>query len=423
MSAGRVCGAGAALTDADPAEGPAGLSSPAGRVMLMTPVDLASNGVGAIFLNEILDSRPAGEVVVRWEPPFLMERGLLRGAGRFGRLVRAASSRAPYFHSLRLRHFRRSALDARVSALGAAADAAGARAVWVTASSPEVILIADRLAAMGRDLRVMVWDDPSYFLANLGVDPSFKADVMQAFGRLLTNAGAVAVIGRNMQSLYAETYGISSTIIRHGIDPKNIGPRPPAPRNDLFRLIFAGSLYSKKEWNALVSALERVNFNVGGRRVELNFMGRFPVTGARRSPGVNYLGERTFQQAMSIMSDMDAGYLPYWFDPRHELVARTSFPSKLSAYAAAGLAVFHHAPAYTEVTTLLRELPFGVSCPSLEEGVVIDHLNTLMELQATDICNQAISVLLNKEISIETMLHNFDDFVDKNKKLEAANFM
>lgn len=412
MSGRLARGAGAALPDRGSAGGAAARSISYGPLLLMTPVDLTSNGVGAIFLNEILASRPDGEISAWWEPPFLMERGLLRAGGRFGRLVRAASSRIPHFHSMRLRYFRRSVLDARVSAVAAAADAADARAVWVTASSAEVILIAEKLAAQGRDLRVMVWDDPSYFLTNLDVDHSFKTEVMQAFGRLLKNARAVSVIGRNMQGLYKQRYGISSTIIRHGIDTKHLPLRHSAPGGGSCRMIFAGSLYSKEEWNALVSALEGVNFNVGGRRVELNFMGRFPVTGARRAPGVNYLGERSFQEAMSIMSEMDVGYLPYWFDRRYEVVARTSFPSKLSAYATAGLAIFHHAPSYTEVSTLLQGLPFGVSCPSLEASSIVDRLGALMLQQQAGVCDAARKSLLNDELSDEIMLKGFADFIN-----------
>lgn len=411
MSGHPVRGAGAALPDRGSADGAAARSVSHSSVLLMTPVDLTSNGVGAIFLNEILASRPAGEISAWCEPPFLMERGLMRAGGRFGRLIRAASSRIPHFHSMRLRYFRRSVLDSRVAAVAAAAGAADARAVWITASSAEVILIADRLAALGHDLRVMVWDDPWYFLTNLRVDHSFKAEVMQAFGRLLRNARGVAVIGMNMQSLYKQRYGISSTIIRHGIDARHIPLRRSACLSGSCRMIFAGSLYSKEEWNALVSALDGVNCNVGGRRVELNFIGRFPLTGALRPSWVNYLGERSFQEAMSIMSEMDVGYLPYWFDPRFEVVARTSFPSKLSAYATAGLAIFHHAPSYTEVSTLLQKLPFGVSCPSLEASAIVDRLRALMTLQDSGACDSARKVLLHEQLSDEIMLKGFINFI------------
>jgi hypothetical protein len=93
-------------------------------------------------------------------------------------------------------------LDRRVAAV--AADALGAKTIWITASSPEAILCAERLAAMGRDLRVMVWDDPSYSAYNLGLDPSFQHELIERFGSLLKKARRISVIGRNMQEMYAD---------------------------------------------------------------------------------------------------------------------------------------------------------------------------------------------------------------------------
>ena len=378
-------------------------------ILLLTPVDLDTNGIGALFLRELLSSSPL-DIVVQREPQYLMENGVM-GGGRFGSLARATSNRVPFFHALRLRLFSTFSLDRRVAAVAAAADALGAKTIWITASSPEVILVAERLAAMGRDLRVMVWDDPSYSAYNLGLDPSFQHELMERFGSLLKKARRISVIGRNMQEMYAEKFGVCSDIIRHGIDIKNIHFRENTVNKNELNIVFAGSLYSKMEWNSFISALESIEFNLENIRLKVSFMGDFPVTGARRSSGVDFLGRKSFQEAMTILSEMDIGYLPYWFDSSHETVARTSFPSKLSAYATAGLAVFHHAPAYTEVTTLMQRLPFGVACPSLEESDIIDCIRRLKDMLFTDECIQARQDLLDKEIDKDVMNDRFSVFL------------
>ncbi|SCW94903.1 hypothetical protein [Ancylobacter rudongensis] len=377
-------------------------------ILLLTPVDLDTNGIGALFLRELLSSSPL-DIVVQREPQYLMENGVM--GGRFGSLARATSNRVPFFHALRLRLFGIFSLDRRVAAVSAAADALGAKTIWITASSPEVILVAERLAAMGRDLRVMVWDDPSYSAYNLGLDPSFQHELMERFGVLLKKARRISVIGRNMQEMYAAKYGVCSNIIRHGIDIKNIYSRKSSVNKNEINIVFAGSLYSKMEWNCFISALESVGFKLDNIKIKVSFIGDFPVTGARRSTGVNFLGRKSFQEAMSILSEMDIGYLPYWFDSSHETVARTSFPSKLSAYAIAGLAVFHHAPAYTEVTTLMQRLPFGVACPSLEGSDIIDCVRELIDMLFTDKCIQARQDLLDKEIDKDVMNYRFSFFL------------
>lgn len=111
------------------------------------------------------------------------------------------------------------------------------------------------------------------------------------------------------------------------------------------------------------------------------------------------------------MASMDIGYLPYWFDKRHEIVARTSFPGKLSAYAAAGLAVFHHAPSYTEATGFLRNFPFGLSCDSLEAGAVMDALTRLVALLNTDACRRVRQAAVCDELSQQAMASRFQRFL------------
>lgn len=114
---------------------------------------------------------------------------------------------------------------------------------------------------------------------------------------------------------------------------------------------------------------------------------------------------------MSILSTMDIGYLPYWFDKEHEIVAATSFPGKMSAYAAAGLAVFHHAPSYTEPTAFLEQYPFGCSCASLDAREIEAALASLVELAATEGCHHARAEALEDELSKTAVATRFDRFI------------
>lgn len=379
-------------------------------VFLATPVDLQSNGIGALFLNDLLASQPDIAFTIHSEPSFLMGAAEATGPA-IARLLQAASTRLPGFHSARLRAFRSFALDGRVAAIAAAADTAKAECLWVTASSPEMIWIAEQLAASGRDLRVTVWDAPEYFSRNLNLDTRLHDTLMQSFGTLLKQVRSVSVIGHTMQADYQARYGVKSEIIRHGIhaDMAVVGRAPSA--DGPVRIIFAGSLYSKGEWNAFVAALEGGGWQVAGRPVLLYFIGRFPLTGVQKPEPLILLGERPFDEALRIMSTMDIGYLPYWFDQRHEFVARTSFPGKLSAYAAAGLAVFHHAPPYTEATGFLGDYPFGLACPSLQSNDIVPALARLLELTGAGEGRAARVTAVREELSREAMAARFQRFL------------
>lgn len=393
-----------------PSTAPASGEDTARPVLLVVTTDLGAKGIGALFLRDVMASAPEITVAVYRELPFLLG-GVASRWGKFAALFRSAAARVPRFHALRLAWFRAQLEPARAAAIAEAADRQDTDRIWITASSPEMIWIGERLAASGRDVRVTVWDAPEYLAGNLRLPSSMQRALLQAFGNLLRQAQAVSVIGRAMQSDYERLYGVPSEIIRHGIDTAALPDRSPRAEGNALRIVFAGSLYSKEEWNSFTDALAATGWTVGGRRVLLHFMGRFPLSGARKPDEVVFLGEKSFAEAQKILSTMDIGYLPYWFDPRREVAARTSFPGKLSAYAAAGLAIFHHAPPYTEATAFLAAYPFGLACPSLEPRTVIDTLERLIAGLDSDACRQARETALREELSQEAMGQRFRRFM------------
>lgn len=386
-----------------PAGNPAHAGKLAAAVLLVTPADLNSDGIGALFLRDLMASQPDISFTVHEVTPYLMGGGRTSGR-RLRRISQAAASRLRWYHSVRLRLFKTKALPGRVATVRADAARAKAGCIWITASSPEAIWIGAGLVASGMDVRVTVWDAPEYLSGNLRLDAGLRGELMQAFASLLRGAHAVSVIGTAMQTDYRRQYGIESEIIRHGIDATSL---PPANRgggrDGAVRIIFAGSLYSKQEWNSFIQALDVAQWQIENRPVILHFMGRFPLSGAVKPNRLVLLGEKPFSDALEIMSGMDIGYLPYWFDESHSVVARTSFPGKLTAYAAAGLAVFHHAPAYTEATQFLQTHPFGLACPSLEPEAVLETLSRLVAFAQTDQCRQARETAFRNELSRDAM--------------------
>lgn len=111
------------------------------------------------------------------------------------------------------------------------------------------------------------------------------------------------------------------------------------------------------------------------------------------------------------MSKMDIGYLPYWFSEKYSIVAKTSFPGKLSAYAAAGLAVFNHAPTYTEAAKFLEEYPFGITCASCDSENILQSLADLVSINKTSGCENARRLALISELSDSAMYSRFKKFL------------
>ncbi len=327
------------------------------------------------------------------------------------RLLRAALSRMPFFHTLRLNIFRAFFLNRRASKIVKAAGDAGAHRLWLTASSIEMIWIAEKLTAKGVDVRLTIWDSPEYLSHNLRLRSRLRHSVLQSFANSLHQARSISVIGTAMQADFRARYGVESEIIRHGIDERIAPVHFRKEKKSEIRIVFAGSLYSKDEWNSLIKALEGVDWKIADRPIVLHFIGRFPLTNALKPKNLILHGEKTFGKTLELLSTMDIGYLPYWFSKDHEIVARTSFPGKLSAYAVANLAIFHHAPSYTEATTFLEANPFGLACDSLDSSEIIDALTRLVEFAETDICRVSRSNAVRLELSQNAMASRFRRFV------------
>lgn len=341
-------------------------------VLLISSAAPGASGIGGQVLADLMVGKEPREFAWVVEPPFALNRRI-SGLPAIDARIHSVLVRMSAVQALRLWAYRRWVLHGRVAEIVREAERIHARCIWITTSSPELIWIGEALAAKGADLRVMVWDDPTYLTDNLRLPPSVKHSVWRSFTSLLRSARRTAVISQAMATRYAPFLANDAIVIRHGVTEADMAIAPRRVGETL-KVVFAGSLYAKREWNAFVRALDASGWCIDGRQVELFFLGSFPRHGAIRPRQMRVLGMQPFRQAMKIMAEMDIGYLPYWFDAKHELVARTSFPGKMSAYAAAGLAIFHHAPVYSEGTSFLRTHSFGVSCASHDAGSIAGAL-------------------------------------------------
>lgn len=382
-----MTGAGAAVAD---------------KVLIVARKGLADGEIGALVLTALTRGAPEIDFTFAEEPQFLLSMT----ATPFPKVHRyslAILRRATLysFDTWRLDFFRRFAVAGRRDAIAAQADRIGARIILVVMNSAENIFIAEQLLAIGRDVRPIVFDVPEQVVRHLRLSRRMLGELESCFSAVLGQSRAAAAASARLKRDYEARYHLPVEVIRHGIDVREMPRhRPLAP--DVLRIVFAGSLYAVEEWNAFVSALEAASFRLADRRVELTFIGRFPREGRAPEP-VRLLGRRSFEETLDILSTMDIAYLPYWLKPEFEAVAGTSFPGKMSAYAAAGLAVFHHGPTYAEATEFLTHYPFGLTCSTYEPAEIMNRLGSLVELAAGGDCHRARLAAIREELSNEPM--------------------
>lgn len=378
------------------------------RVLLISSVSQKSSGIGALFLRDLIGYCQDFAFYWHYVPAHFQGKNLDR-LGRFGSIFRALLSRLSLWQALRLFIFEHFALTGQVTLIKRLIKDHATNHIVLTSSSPELIALGRQLVSHGHDVLVIVWDAPEYLTANLRLSQATTDRVQRDFADLMQGARAAAVVSEEMKNRYEEMYGIPCLIMRHGTDAVPRTDRAHA--KDAIRIVFAGSLYAKQEWNAFVSALELADWKLAERDVRLIFIGNFPLTGATRPDRLECLPAVPHARALELMAEMDVGYLPYWFDEGHESVVRSSFPGKMTAYAAAGLAIFHHGPRYSTVTSFLEKYQIGIACGSLDASQILGALEELAKMLYTEKVMESRVTAMRDALSSDAMYAAFQSLL------------
>lgn len=379
------------------------------KALLVTGTDMTGDTVGALYLRRLI-SFDSGFTVI---PHVLMSSNFITrffGGGRLGSILGAGANRLGWLQSLRLFVYRKFYVKRAAQNILEIASKENAQAIWLTLSSAELILLAAELVRDGNDVRVTIWDVPEYLAESLRLGARTTNALLSSFASVVSLASAISVVSFAMQKRYQQAFGAQPLVIRHAIDEQR-SKRKEITLGGNLRVVFSGSLYSKMEWNSFIAALDSVDWQINNRKVVVYFIGSYPARRASRSRRVRRLGAMSYSSTANILRRCDIGYLPYWFSDQKRLVAETSFPGKLSAYLEAGIAVFSHAPAYSEVARLLDVYSFGINCRSCNLKDIIESLEFLDRYKSTEQCRNEINRVIQSELSAKIMRDRFVAFL------------
>lgn len=384
------------------------------KILLLVNSDPEGKGIGELFLSEIGKVYP-NRCLVRYSTLQIKQSAGESNWFSFRSIKRYLyASRWPILSSFNQWFFSLTIANKMANEVSLIIKEEGVDVVWAVLSSGPIITLVDRLMKQSEVPVVStVLDDPEYFTKNQHVDPITWRSIHNQFANVLRQSRKVSVIGESMQVIYRKRYGVESVIMRHGVEESYFKTwHEFKPSKQIIRIGFSGSLYAKKEWNALLGMLEKYSGRIGGKDIRVSFIGKLPRTGVRNSRYVDYLGHMSFDAALNALNESDIAYLPYWFDKRHSVAVQTSFPGKLSTYAACGLPVLYHGPQNSSVTPFLINYPFGISCHSLNEEPLYEAILKLtgdndFQCQASAARDQAIK----NELSSGVMLSRFKELV------------
>jgi hypothetical protein len=395
------------------------------NVLLITQGDPRSTGVGELFLSELGAHYPPGRLV-----RYTLVAGAVHGMPDSWLGFRSVTrhiehSSLPILSTWRHHTFARRSLPAVVAEIDDLIRQHQIDLIWIGLNSANTVSLAERLLAGRTPVVGIVWDDPEYLAAAQHLDPWTTRRTLRRFASVLKGLRRVAVASDGMAMLYGPKYGVRGIVMIHGIHPSRWRESrvTTAPKTE-YTVGFAGSLHCKREWNSLIAALDDWNRREP-TRVNVRFIGRFPRRGARRAAFVETVGPLPLDETLAELAATDVAYVPYWFDRRHAWAARTAFPSKISAYVAAGTPVFYHGPRQSSPTDFLQRHPVGLSCHSLGIADMQRTLRTLLfDREARASFARARAVALEERLGSEAFLRQFAELlgIDRTQllPLEAA---
>jgi hypothetical protein len=202
---------------------------------------------------------------------------------------------------------------------------------------------------------------------------------MRRFDELLIHAKKLGVICEQMAEEYAKRSSAPAIVIRHGLQD-SVTPRSEPTSTDEFRIGLSGSMYCYSAWKAFQQALDRLNWQIGSKRIVLIVAGSEIQFRAFRPAECRFYGWRSLEEVNRLLSDCDLLYVPHPFESYQEPLARFSFPTKLSAYVATGRPILMHAPEYSALTTFCQKHQFGI----LTHELRVDRLSELLKAMLTN---------------------------------------
>jgi hypothetical protein len=295
--------------------------------------------------------------------------------------------------------------------------------LWCVLQGQTMIRLALPVSrGLGVPLFTELWDPPTWWLRAKEVDRMAAGRVLREFERAVRASASCATASWAMAEQYKCHFGTQTIPFLPSLD-LHLAMAPakePHPGTE-FIIGMAGQLYATDEWDALTTALDSVNWKIRGRDARIRLMGRWANFQARGKLRIEFLGWRSQEETIRLLSEADVLYCPYWFDPAFETEARLSFPSKLTTYMAAGRPVLFHGPSYASPARFLEDHNAGVCCYSLEPTDIcmrLDQLASDTDLYAEVTRNGRTA--FEKYFTLSELRRSFLEFLQLNEGEEVA---
>ena len=350
------------------------------KVLLIT-TGYSSSGAGEVFLNSMLSGHTKKNI---HRYSFLTSS--ISGSKDIydynSYFHEAPYSNLPGLSTLKYNNFKKNHLDICLDEIQQIVKTNDIEVVWIILNSTMTFQVGSKLSeAIDLPIITHIWDAPEYLVKKTRLDPITKRKALKAFDKAMTASSVMVSVSDSMNRIYKKKYSRKGVTIMPVQELDNWHtPKQAQAITDEVSIIFAGSLYAFKEWNAFLEAVEiRNNSNIKPK-IKVTCIGNVSRW-TKKKDWVTYESLKPVKVAGALVNKADIAYLPYWTQKEYAYFVKTAFPNKLSFYLAAGTPLLFHGPEESTPAEFLRNHKIGLTCSSLDSEAIIATIIDLCEFK------------------------------------------
>jgi predicted house-cleaning noncanonical NTP pyrophosphatase (MazG superfamily) len=347
------------------------------KILLISGSEL-NNGVGEQFTSAMIKKWPKQDII-----RFVLSSSLGDGEkevnGIYTIIRNTQNNSIPVASILNHYSYKKNLLEKHSETIKETVVNKKITTIWIVLNSDQIILNAASLINLNVKIVTHVWDTPEYISSSSRLGPFIKKNILNAFDTIMYRSDQIIAISDNMAKIYKEKYKKPATVMYFASNDNFISKDLSVKKNgEVIEVVFAGSLYAWREWNAFLLAIENHNKLTQKPLIKVTFLGS-PSRWAKMPPWIQQNGHVSATEALLKVSKADVAYLPYWMSKKHADTVKMAFPSKMAFYCTASTPIFYHGPSNSNPTNFLTVNPIGVACDSVIESVIIEKLLSLVD--------------------------------------------
>ena len=282
---------------------------------------------------------------------------------------------------------------------------------------------------------IQIWDPIEWWIKAHGFNDTLNVKTMNLFNKVVKYSNKVITTSKQMSKYFLDNYNSSCVEVMPPVE--NHYYDIVKENNNKFIIGISGQIYANSEFDSLICALEKLNWKIGKKDVEIYHYGLWSSSyfdSIKHYKSINKIKPMGFfKQDMLFeqLSNLDLLYCPYFFDTDEILkkVSMLSFPSKLITYLSLNVPTLVHAPAYAAPALFCKNYDCAYVLNSNDVNYIVDFLNNKINekntkkyiLNAKDAVDENFSYNIVKKNLLSVFNIDFKFDLNKLNILEVNN--